>query len=744
MNSSNQRVILLVEDEVVVAKSTAKTIQQFGYEVILSHSGTDAVSIVTENDTVDLVLMDINLGRDFDGTKAAKQILAVRELPIVFLSSYTEEAYVNRIKEITRYGYVTKNSGDYVLKSSIEMAFELFQQYQQTRISEQRYRELLDSISDSVYVLDKNWIHVIVNDAAEKFTGIAKEDLIGNSLLTLFPGVEDSDFFKTFQQVMQSRKPGIVQNQFTFPDGRVGWYEVNVYPVPEGILCIASDITDRKNAEQALKESEQRLQFILTSSHDIIIMQDLDGKYLYYNGLTDLGLTREDVLGKDPYFFFDAETANNMMGLVKKVTQERKSMITERKIEWEGETQWFLDEMHPVFDNNGQVIGTTLFSKNITSRKLAEEELTMYQLITATVNDPMSFINTDYTYRIVNDAYAQFFAYSQHDLVGKTPIEMLGQKLFEEQIKPNLDRCFNGEEIHFQLWLDSPALGRRYMDMSYYPFMTDDRTVIGAITHGRDITDLMKTAQQLQAANAAKDKFFGIIAHDLRNPVYTFGNAIELLKLHFKDTSDKLTRSVLYGFEEKYKQLLLLLENLLEWSRVQLGEITCHPVKLELYPMVEQIWDLIKQSVPHKQISFQCLLDNQARCYADQDMVQFIFRNLLTNALKFTRKGGTITVNGELKDDMVVITVTDTGVGIPESHLKKLFQIGNQNVSIQGTDGEEGTGLGLILCKEFVTKHGCDIWIESQEGKGSTVFFTLPTLDRMQRSRVNTSSPKTE
>lgn len=124
VNTQTRQTILLVEDEVLLAMATANKIKYFGYDVMMAHSGEDAVKLALEDKCISLILMDVNLGGEIDGPEAATQILAVRHLPIVFLTSHTEEEYVTRVKEITRYGYVVKHSGDFVLKSSIEMAFE--------------------------------------------------------------------------------------------------------------------------------------------------------------------------------------------------------------------------------------------------------------------------------------------------------------------------------------------------------------------------------------------------------------------------------------------------------------------------------------------------------------------------------------------------------------------------------------------------------------------------------------------
>jgi CheY-like chemotaxis protein len=131
MDAINKRTVLLVEDEAIVCISESKKLQDFGYTVVIAHSGKEAVELAQANSDIQLVLMDINLGEGIDGTEAAKQILSHRDIPIVFLTSHSEKEMVDKVKGITRYGYIIKNSGDFVLQSSIDMAFELFSLMQQ-------------------------------------------------------------------------------------------------------------------------------------------------------------------------------------------------------------------------------------------------------------------------------------------------------------------------------------------------------------------------------------------------------------------------------------------------------------------------------------------------------------------------------------------------------------------------------------------------------------------------------------
>ena len=170
--------------------------------------------------------------------------------------------------------------------------------------------------------------------------------------------------------------------------------------------------------------------------------------------------------------------------------------------------------------------------------------------------------------------------------------------------------------------------------------------------------------------------------------------------------------------------LYALLDNLLTWSRVQHGVIEYHPQTIDVQKVITRNVAIFTSNAEQKQIILRTAFQDQTTAYADKKMVDTIIRNLLSNALKFTYPGGNIEVSAMQNGSYVTVSVADTGIGIDEKHIPKLFRIDAKYKRI-GTANEKGTGLGLILCKEFVEKHGGKIWAESEVGKGTTFTFTL-------------------
>jgi signal transduction histidine kinase len=234
--------------------------------------------------------------------------------------------------------------------------------------------------------------------------------------------------------------------------------------------------------------------------------------------------------------------------------------------------------------------------------------------------------------------------------------------------------------------------------------------------------------------NASKDKFFSIIAHDLKNPLANFRDVTKLLAESYNEFSEEDKLEFLKLMKESSADIYSLLENLLEWSRSQRSKISFNPENFNLNMLVVEILKLMKPSADKKMIELVNHIPVSSDINADQNMLNTIIRNLLSNAVKFTPAGGKIEVGTanssdyfKSSDEFKAIYVKDTGLGMTKETINKLFRI-DESVTGVGTDGEKGTGLGLILCKEFVEKHGGRIWVESEVGKGSTFYFTLKKI----------------
>ena len=234
-----------------------------------------------------------------------------------------------------------------------------------------------------------------------------------------------------------------------------------------------------------------------------------------------------------------------------------------------------------------------------------------------------------------------------------------------------------------------------------------------------------KNKAQLEELNATKDKLFSIIAHDLRSPFNSILGFSSLLIDEKKESSSEIHFKYLSSINSSANNTLILLDNLLNWAKSQTGQINFEPEKIALTSVIYKIIELVNSTADLKNISLSHDPSGEIEIYTDENMLMTVLRNLTSNAIKFTKPGGNIKIFAISKQKQVEITVSDDGVGMNKETINKLFKI-DTNYTTTGTAREKGSGLGLLLCKEFVEKLGGNIWVESEEGKGSDFKFTLP------------------
>lgn len=268
---------------------------------------------------------------------------------------------------------------------------------------------------------------------------------------------------------------------------------------------------------------------------------------------------------------------------------------------------------------------------------------------------------------------------------------------------------------------------------------TDEFKTLGLLISEffRQQEELKRNNAELHEINATKDKLFSIIAHDLKNPVGNIVGVTELLVSYMgkrdMETSDELVNLL----NHQANEALSLLETLFDWARSQSGKVGFNPVMNDLNQIVENVLENLNSSALLKEIVILPPETNNVKVFADVNMLTTILRNLVTNSIKFTKAGGTIFVSARMSDNNTEITVADTGIGMDQKTLDMLFKI-ESNLSTNGTAKEKGTGLGLIICKEFIEKHGGQIRVFSEVGKGSQIVLTLPfdTSNYPERSFV--------
>ncbi len=237
--------------------------------------------------------------------------------------------------------------------------------------------------------------------------------------------------------------------------------------------------------------------------------------------------------------------------------------------------------------------------------------------------------------------------------------------------------------------------------------------------------------EELKVLNQTKDKFFSIIAHDLRSPIGTMSEMLTIINTSFKDELSDSMLKIFKVLNDSAKNTFSLIENLLTWSRSQSGAIRFSPQKINLFEIIKNNINLNLYSAQDKNITIENRIDREIFVYVDFSMIDAVVRNLLNNAVKYTFDNGVIVISHSFLENKVKVSISDSGIGMSNETVGNLFKPNSSRIVKIGTKGEKGTGLGLVLCKEFIEKNEGEIWVESSEGNGSTFYFTLPfaTID---------------
>lgn len=241
----------------------------------------------------------------------------------------------------------------------------------------------------------------------------------------------------------------------------------------------------------------------------------------------------------------------------------------------------------------------------------------------------------------------------------------------------------------------------------------------------------------LRESSAQKDSFFSILGHDLRSPMSVLAGFLDILQDGYDKYDEQTRKQYIRHSYIASKRVCDLLEDILEWSRLQRGKLPWQPEQCDLFALIDETVFLLEANAQKKEIAVQVNVPMTSVVFADPHMLKTVVRNLVSNAIKFTPSGGNITVSSSSAGDYEEIAVADTGVGISPEHLQKLFKI-DVVFSTPGTAKEPGTGLGLVLCKEFVEKNGGVLRVDSEVGNGSCFRFTVPKSDRScQHGKLN-------
>lgn len=493
--------------------------------------------------------------------------------------------------------------------------------------------------------------------------------------------------------------------------------------------------TQLLSAEQKLRDSEERFRSIMENSADAIFIADQKGRYQYTNMAASvmLGFSPEELKTKTIADLAPEDKWETHLELFNQVLNEGKVFVEIQLLKKDGN---FLPvDLNAVKLPNGLIYGSC---RDITERKKSEQELkdsdTKYRMI--------ADYNYDWEFWLTNENKFKYNSPSCERISGYKPGDFEeNPDLIREIIHPDDIGIYNShfepigknescDGIDYRIITRSGEV--RWINHVCQPIYDDNGFHIGRRGSNSDITRrknaedlILKLNTELRELNLNKDRFVAILGHDLISPFNILLGMSDVLVRNIENMDTGKIRKFAVGINKAAVGTYKLLEDILMWAKIQQGNFPFDPQKLNLEEVCRQTVDMLASSADAKNIRIDISKTDRIYIFADIHMVRTILRNLILNAIKFTNPDGLIRVYAERNHSKITITVSDNGVGIRPEDLTKLFDI-TQVITTKGTAKEEGNGLGLILCKDFVEKHGGRIWAESNSGQGSQFRFTLP------------------
>ncbi|NOX17811.1 MAG: PAS domain S-box protein [Chlorobi bacterium] len=422
--------------------------------------------------------------------------------------------------------------------------------------------------------------------------------------------------------------------------------------------------------------------------------------------------------------------------------------------------RWISHKCVPLFHPNGNLKGRRVTNTDITEEIEALQWLKLKSKALESISSGIIITDVNGTILWVNPGFTKLTGYTILEIIGKNP-GFLKSGRHTKEFYTNLwetilqGKTWRGEitnkkkngEVYLDNMTITPVFDETSHKISHFIAVKEDiserkkneeelNRLIEEIYEEQDrieenASELVQlnakleiSEEKLQELNSRKDRFFSILAHDLKNPFTALIGYSEMLLLDYDEFSEEEKKEFIGVIFKTSKNVYELLENLLDWSRMQTGKLEMSPKIIDFHSVAKDVYNLTYGNATKKQIELEFSIPEKTLVFADKNAVSTVLRNLVTNAIKFTSKEGKISVKSEEEENYFKITVEDNGLGISEEVIGKLFRIDSAHTT-SGTANEKGTGLGLILCKELVEKSGGTIWVESEEGKGSKFIFTL-------------------
>jgi PAS domain S-box-containing protein len=606
------------------------------------------------------------------------------------------------------------------------------------QIGEQYLIGVLESITDAFVSVDTQYRFTYVNRQAEKISGKMRAELLGRSAWEVFAIAPDSLLYRNAHQAM-SEHISLEFTEFCPPLNK--WFAVRLYPSQNGLSALFQDITESKQAEEILQQSERRFRALIENSTDAIVLVDTLGTMLYASPSTThlLGYTPEELVGHAVFeFVHPDDLEKTMLTLAGILMEPGKSLSVEyRAYRKDGSLRWMEGTgTNLLHDPSVQAIVGNY--RDITERKLLEEEVRKakeeLETIFHNVADGITVQDAHGTIVYANDAAAILSGFANAEAMLSASPEMLRTHLSRFEIKDEMGNPLSYEQLPGRQALQ----GEKYAQatIQYYdtvtgktrwslvkaqPILDAQGQVQLAVNVFTDITERKELEQR-------KDEFIGMAGHELKTPLTTIKGFTQVLHRRFKKQDDEESLRFLAKMDTQVNKLTALINDLLDISKIQTGKLV---FREELFDLDEVIQDIV-ENLQAATSTHQLRLEGkaEAQIFGDRDRVGQVLTNLLTNAIKYSPKADTVIVRASRDHDKAMVSVQDFGIGIDAEHQQKIFER-----FYQVTDPLEttfpGLGIGLYISSQIVKRHYGHMWVESRKGQGSTFSFTLPVTNQV-------------
>ncbi len=606
------------------------------------------------------------------------------------------------------------------------------------RESEENYRVITQSALSIIFIIDKFGKQLFYNESVEKILGYRVDELVGRSFTELVPLERLPDCLSELRSIFSHGKTFNFSTQLYHKDGylvdvEIGGQLVKLKGehVAQGTII---DITSRRRAEEELKKSLNRNQALLGANPDMMFLFNSNCK------IVDFHSESHDQLLVEPEIFLGKLLDDILPHEVLGITQQKVENVLKTgnpdystyEMEIGGNLKYFESRYVPC--GKSEVLSIV---RDITEQRLAEIALQLtkesYLNIFNTVSEAIYVMDESGKFIDVNQGAENMYLCSKEELVGQSLQSVAAPLLNNMDEILGLISIVNetGEPAFFDFWAErkNGEIFPKEVIINRGKYFGKDVLIVTSrdITEKKQEEEKMKFKnEELLNLNAEKDKFFSIVAHDLRSPFNSFLGLTQIMAEDLQSLSLSQIQNIALSMSKSANNLYALLENLLAWSRLQRGMTSFDPKSFVLMPKISESLELVCEMAHRKGIETVINLQEDLMVFADQNMLESTIRNVALNAVKFTSKGGKITISARSASrNSIEISIKDNGIGMSSEIIDKLFRI-DEHISRVGTEGEASTGLGLLLSKEFIEKHGGRIWAESEEGRGSTFYFTFP------------------